>query len=547
MKRILLITLLFIAFSVNAQFRLVRNINPGLNESIPNGFYIFNNKLYFSAIGSNLRMVYVTDGTTSGTLPIEFNSAGSGIYVQSPALSTNTTFFEYNNELYFDAKSPGNRVYIVKLLGTNTFTESPSIADVTSISNSASSRFAYPALFNDKIVYSPFIAASGAGAIEPYVIDFQTPANTGVLKNVNPIGNGESDPEEFTSLPTGILFSAYDPTNGRELWKTDGTTAGTILFNDLNSGIADSNPNQFNVLGAQLSFVATHSTFGRELFKTNGNTGNLVLVKDINTSGDGNPTNVKEINGTLYFGADNGTTGNELWKSNGTSFGTTLIKDINPSGDSFPAGFTIVGSTIYFVADDGVNGRELWKTDGTAAGTFLVKDINPSGSSNIRNLIEYNGKLYFNADNGINGEELWVSDGTSAGTLMLELNPSASAQYTSMIVFNNELFFGAVATPYVIGSGIGNELYAYKDPALSTTDFQLNENTVSLFPNPTNNYFEIQSKEMLTKVEVYSLQGQLVKSFLPQNRYDISELSNGMYFINIQANGNSISKRLIKQ
>ncbi|MEB3831575.1 ELWxxDGT repeat protein, partial [Phormidium sp. CCY1219] len=71
-----------------------------------------------------------------------------------------------------------------------------------------------------------------------------------------------------------------DGTNGFELWKSDGTAAGTVLVKDIRSG-----------------------------------------------SGSSNPSNLTNINGTLYFGADDGTNGFELWKSDGTAAGTVLVKD----------------------------------------------------------------------------------------------------------------------------------------------------------------------------------------------------------------------------
>ncbi len=171
----------------------------------------------------------------------------------------------------------------------------------------------------------------------------------------------------------------------------------------------------------------------------------------------------------------------------------------------------------------------------------MVKNINPTGSSNPDHLIEYNGKLYFTANDGINGTELWISDGTVAGTMMIELNTSGDAIASHLIVFNNELYLSADG-----GNGTGQELWAYMEQNLSTDDNNILENKISLFPNPSNNYFEIKSKETLSKVEIYSLQGQSIKSFTPQSQYDISDLSSGVYFVKINANNKEITKRIIK-
>jgi hypothetical protein len=75
----------------------------------------------------------------------------------------------------------------------------------------------------------------------------------------------------------------------------------------------------------------------------------------------------------------------------------------------------------------------------------------------------------------------------------------------------------------------------------------LYEKELKIYPIPTANYFEIQSISELDKVEIYSLQWQVVKTFVPQNQYDISDLSSGVYFVKIKANNKEITKRIIKE
>ena len=527
-RLVVLITTLCCVFSVDAQFRLVEQLRP-----FSRSFYNYNNKLYFQAhVGGGFYNLYVTDGTTSGAIVLrEGSTSGLQIYNDFSSVGYNV----FNSELYFDGRI--NNTSSVYKVSNN-----PSVVEnVYDIAALPYSRFIDSVFLNDKIIFTP-ISSNGPQGVEPYVVDLINPANNGVLLDIKS-GANHSYPRYFKVLNNNVFFAAGDGVNGRELWKTDGTAAGTALFLDINLGAGDSNPDQFNILGVQLAFAATYDVLGRELFKTNGNTNSLVLIKNINPgAGSSDPTNVTLIGQTLYFSANNGSVGHELWKSNGNSSGTVLIKDINPLADSNPSNFTLIDTDVYFVADDGVSGRELWKTDGTNAGTSLVKDINATGNSNIDNLIEYNGKLYFTADDGIHGEELWTSDGTEAGTVMLELNSIGSGDYSQLVVFNDELYFGADS-----GDGYGQVLYAYMDPALSVVDFDLNETSISLFPNPTSTYFEIESTEMISKVNVYSIQGQVVKSFEPQSHYDISDLSNGMYFVKIQANNSEVTKEIIKQ
>ncbi|MGB3652049.1 MAG: ELWxxDGT repeat protein, partial [Rivularia sp. (in: cyanobacteria)] len=198
-------------------------------------------------------------------------------------------------------------------------------------------------------------------------------------------------------------------TNGRELWKSDGTETGTVLIEDINPGEADSNPDKLTDVNGTAFFTADNGTNGTELWKSDGTQTGTVLVKDIIPGSEGsNADNLTNVNGTLFFTVDDGANGNELWKSNGTAEGTVLVKDINPGTNSNPDNLTNFDGILYFTADDGTNGTELWKSDGTAEGTVLVDDINPgSTSSNPDDLTVVNGELYFSADDGVNGRELW--------------------------------------------------------------------------------------------------------------------------------------------
>jgi hypothetical protein len=88
----------------------------------------------------------------------------------------------------------------------------------------------------------------------------------------------------------------------------------------------------------------------------------------------------------------------------------------------------------------------------------------------------------------------------------------------------------------------GNQL-----PSLSTDQFVMSN--VNLYPNPASTYFTINTAT--SKVQVFSLTGQLVKSFAVQNeefQFGISELTNGLYLVKANdANGHEKTMKLIKQ
>lgn len=532
MRKLLLIAGLLIGFGANAQLRLVKEIRSGSNDSDPSSFFVYDGKLFFSATESGGRFVYSTDGTNAGTTFVRFDNPTSG----PPAVNAfgTTLFYEYNNNLYFDARNNSiPNMQIVKLSGSSNAVSS--IFDLTAFTGTQQSRFTQTAGLNNKLLFNPLQSFT---SLDPLVLDLQNSANSGLLHAIANFAN----PLEFTVIGTNCFFAASNQANGRELWKTDGTNSGTSMSVDVYAGAGTGDVKSLNVLSNQLTFVAKHATFGIELFKTNGS-GSLTLLKDINPGlGDSSPSFATVIGSLLYFGADNGTIGRELYTSGGTTLTTSLLKDIHPSGDSNPSRFTKVGSTVYFIANDGTNGVELWKTDGTAIGTTLVKNISPTGSSDPNYLTEYNGKLYFTANNGVNGTELWISDGTDLGTTMVvDVFPGAtSSGMSGLTVFDNELFFSATSSNL-----IGQELYAYKDSSLSIGNFQLNQNAIALYPNPSKTYFELLGEVTIEKVQVYSMLGQLVKTFIKQNQYAITDIAKGNYIVKINTTDGELSKTLI--
>src|SRR5439155_1057721 len=140
-----------------------------------------------------------------------------------------------------------------------------------------------------------------------------------------------------------------------------------------------------NVNGT-LFFTADDGATGRELWKSDGTVAGTVLVKDILPQGqftDGSfPQSLTDVNGTLFFSANDGVSGGELWKSDGTAAGSLQVPNIfSSAATSEPAFLTDVNGTLFFTADDGATGTELWKSDGTATGTALVKDLRPGPAS----------------------------------------------------------------------------------------------------------------------------------------------------------------------
>ena len=289
-----------------------------------------------------------------------------------------------------------------------------------------------------------WILEARQGAIETSAVsvtDFDGVLATSMTKDINPIG--ASNPTNMVKIGSEVFFVAYNGISAGDLWKTDGTAAGTVMVKDINpTNNQSGGARNLTDVNGTLFFTADNGTDGMALWKSDGTEAGTVMVKDINPSGNPNFQDLTNVNGTLFFSASNGTDGQELWKSDGTDAGTVMVKDIySGATGSDPDNLTNVNGTLFFAARDSSNGTELWRSDGTEGGTFMVQDIHSSGSSNPGDFLNLNGTLYFSAYNPTSGREMWASQGFSAN-LVKEFAPGASnGNPTNLIEGNMGLFF----------------------------------------------------------------------------------------------------------
>src|SRR5687767_4963348 len=102
-----------------------------------------------------------------------------------------------------------------------------------------------------------------------------------------------------------------------------------------------------------------------ELWKSDGTGAGTQRVRDINPGAFGAFSSriyIARVGGTLYFVANDRVSGEELWKSDGTEAGTVRVKDIRPGnlgGLSWHgAPIANIGDTLYFVGHEPSGGQE---------------------------------------------------------------------------------------------------------------------------------------------------------------------------------------------
>jgi uncharacterized repeat protein (TIGR01451 family) len=114
-----------------------------------------------------------------------------------------------------------------------------------------------------------------------------------------------------------------------------------------------------------LFFQASDGTAVGQLWKSDGTQAGTVRVKDfVGGPGGFSLGNLADVRGALFFTAYDFATGSELWKSDGTGLGTVRVADLSPGArGSSPSLLRVSGPRLFLTADDGTFGRELWGLD----------------------------------------------------------------------------------------------------------------------------------------------------------------------------------------
>jgi len=466
----------------------------------------------------------------------------------------------------------------------------------------------YPAdLYNVNDDYFLFTAYNDASGRELYASDG---LSTWQVKDIQPgtesgMENGGNDYFQYVVLNNKVYFFAREDGNGFDLWRTDGTSAGTekvAELNEFNLGIkgfiivfnneiyftmsvggesemykyedvtnsvtkvfevnmsGSSTPSQYSIINNHLFFVANNVTNEREWYYTDGIASPTMI--NLNETLSTNPNQTIVYDDKIYFVGAVGVSNirnpyTVFYNPVSTNFETTLLKNFTQSslnGTVIGAnGFFIpFNESVYFAArESGIDNNlwQLYKTDGTAAGTEKAVNITTThtgglSENELKSMIVYNGKLFFEMSATPFGDaQLWVTDGTLSNLSRLTDDGASKMRkaYLKNAIINNNTL---IVRGFSSINAFDYELWKITNGTLHTSETE--SMTISLYPNPANEKVFWKSSEKIQTL-IFDISGKMVlKSF--DHPIDTSKLPIGTYIVKGQtSSGKIVARKLIVQ
>lgn len=439
--------------SLNAGITLVKDLTSGGEVDFITApeLRVVGNSLYFkviSAIGGYHDELWTSEGKPDNTYLVKEWAPGN----------VTTNYYNINGKLYFVEDDPGYGVYGPELWTTDGTAQGTRLVKDIYQGRQGSFPF-FITSFKGKVLFSAIGLIAGA---ELWLSDGTT-AGTVLVKDINAAITFGSDPGHFynkglVSLGSKVVFGAFEPEHGEELYVSDGTKSGTKLLNDINPGPDWSYPFDF-LAKKDAAYFRAYSLTGPALFKTDGTSAGLQKIIDISSTSDLSNYAVAD-NGIVFYVLFSYNTGNyELWRSDGSASGTYLLSQNLYYNNSL----VTAGNTAFFVAGDNDHGYELWKSDGSVRGTKMVTDIFPGvNGSTPYSLFAFKNDVYFGATDNLNYSlSFWKSNGNVAIKLKdvfpdFSFNGYYYAGSNPYCVSGNELYFSA------FDQNFDNELYKTK-------------------------------------------------------------------------------------
>jgi ELWxxDGT repeat protein len=363
---------------------------------------------------------------------------------------------------------------------------------------------------------------------------------------------------DLTAVGTNLVFRTRNAANGEELWRSNGTTSGTIRFATISSS-AQTQPlykPTATIKKITHYFIANDGIHGNEIWRTQGSGSATYMMADLNTNDNlftenGKENDIRslyEFRDSLYISAVDNTGAWALLKTNGTASGLRKVANIGPVVEMVEAGNALY---LFVLENETTDRMQVYVTRGTQTTTKYLFEV-PA--------VRYSHTVLSNAlylKLSLNNQ-VWRTDGTECGTYPFDLGVEAGNE---IIAQGTKLLFAAQhedkgVEPYYYDTNQLSGLCNQQTLAMNETPAELftgDENTMSTYPNPFQNEMSLTisgGENAEAKVTVFTLAGVEVEDLgvLKCNTsYGVgANWSTGMYLVKVNNGGKVSAHKVIK-
>ena len=284
----------------------IADLAAGSANADPRKLTVFKNELYFFANSASGRELLKSNGTPGNAVVVRDIASGP--------LSSITAAHEYlvvmgsgaSQRLYFSAR---NETQGGRELWTSDGTEAGTVR-VKDIHPTSDSEPAELTVIGN-VLY--FAANDGTTGVELWRSN-GTEAGTVLVRDIA-AGAPGSAPQDLTASGGRLFFTADDGINGRELWVSTGNSTGTVMLTDFRNG-ADRTVSlgirDLRDVDGVLCFSADDGVNGRELWISDGTAAGTRMINDLSGPlAASNPAHFTAFNGQLLYTAADAASGNE--------------------------------------------------------------------------------------------------------------------------------------------------------------------------------------------------------------------------------------------
>lgn len=300
------------------------------------------------------------------------------------------------------------------------------------------------------------VAFGGAGGVRPqvafriqhdatgneaWVTDGTEAGTKQIFKSPSPGADGEIRVQAGT--PGGVFFEDinWNQKEPYELFFSDGTAAGTWSLNPMDGdGRARfTDPYGYVANGPWCYFIANENEIWRSDGTAAGTTKELTVTQ-------GWPNSLAFAGERMFVDVGFVSEFSELWSCPLGSSELTPVDLPDDTGDAWIEEMIALDDELCFIRTDEFYERALWVTDGTAPGTHRVPLLQTGEAVESRALVPiraWQGALYLPASTSDGKNELWRTDGTPQGTRRLATfsPPKANLSVYEMPATSDSLYF----------------------------------------------------------------------------------------------------------